>query len=175
MRSVRLLADFIGEGGKGMRKYGEQIGFLVVFIVLVNSIDWANQYMQDLISRTFGYMALGASVEILGLFIFGLFLGSLGFICELKKDGYWKMNKERLLVLGLPLLIVMVMGQSTYLGIMWPQMIQKLMFYILASSSIFKFIAIFSGYIIISLFTKESESIIGNQVNTENNQNNQCM
>jgi len=90
-----------------MRKYVEHIGFLVVFIVLVTSIDRANRYMRDLINETYNYAVLGASVEILGLFIFGLFLGSLGFLCELKKDGYWKMNKERLLVLGLPLFMVM--------------------------------------------------------------------
>ena len=144
-----------------MRKFVEYIGVLVIFIVLVNAIDWANRYMSFLMAMTFRYKALGVLVQIIGSFLFGLFLGSLDFIRELKKDGNWKVNKERLLVLGLPLFIILVMGNITLLRIKWPQIVEKFMRYILSSDyRIITYIAIFLGYIIISSFTKESESII---------------
>lgn len=144
-----------------MRKFVEYIGVLVIFIVLVNAIDWANRYMSFLMAMTFRYTALGVLVQIIGSFLFGLFLGSLDFIRELKKDGNWKVNKERLLVLGIPLFIILVMGNITFLRIKWPQIIEKFMRYILSSDyRIITYIAIFLGYIIISSFTKESKSII---------------
>lgn len=156
-----------------MRKFLEYIGVLVVFFVLVNSIDWANQYMIYLRSMTYSYTALGILVQIIGSFLFGLFLGSFDFIRKLKNDGNWKVNKGRLLALGLPLLIILVMGNITILGIRWPQMIYNSMIYILTSDSMIKYIAIFLGYIVISSFDKKSESIISkskSQVNTDNPQ-----
>jgi len=100
-----------------MRKFVEYIGVLVIFSVLVNAIDWANQYMSVLIARTYSQTALAILVQIMGSFLFGLFLGSLGFIRESKKDGNWKVNKEKLLVLGLPLFIILIMGNITLLSI----------------------------------------------------------
>jgi len=156
-----------------MRKFVEYIGVLVVFFVLVNSIEGTNRYMSVLMHRTFQYAALGSLVQIIGSFLFGLFLGSFDFIRKLKNDGNWKVNKGRLLALGLPLLIILVMGNITILGIRWPQMIYNLMIYILTSDSMIKYIAIFLGYIVISSFDKKSESIISkskSQVNTDNPQ-----
>jgi len=151
--------------GQGMRKFVEYIGVLVLFFVLVNSIDGTNRYMSVLMHRNFHYAALGSLVQIIGSFLFGLFLGSFDFIPKLKNDGNWKVNKGRLLALGLPLLIILVMGNITILGIRWPQMIYNLMIYILTSDSMIKYIAIFLGYIVISSFDKKSESIISIKVN----------
>lgn len=155
-----------------MKKFIEYIGVLVAFIVLVNFIDWANQYMNALIARTYSFLVLGLLVEIIGSFLFGLFLGSLNFIREFKKDGYWNVNKERLFALGLLLFVILVMSNITYMGVIWPQMIQKLLFYIFTSNMI-KYIAIFLGYTVISSFTKENETVIGkgiSQVNSDNPQ-----
>lgn len=155
-----------------MRKFIEYIVVLIVFFVLVSTIEWSNQYMKSLIRRTFDHAALGALVQVIGLFLFGLFLGSLNFVREFKKVGYWKVNRDRLLALGLPLMIILLMVYIPYLGITWPQMIQKLLFFIMTSSSLINFIAIFLGYIVISSFTKESGTVINekSQVNKDNPQ-----
>ena len=155
-----------------MKKYAEYILVLVVFIVLVISIDWANQYMRVLRAKTYSYVALSASVQIIGPFLLGLLIGSLDFIRQLQKDGYWKVNIIRLLVLGLPLFIILAMFNLTYLGVMWPQMLYKFfMLYILTSDGMIKYMAIFLGYIVISSFAKVSGSTFNkseSQVNADN-------
>ncbi|BAE86166.1 hypothetical protein AT727_17740 [Desulfitobacterium hafniense] len=140
-------------GGMALRKYIEYIGFLVIFIVLLIASNGLNQYMKALTDSTFNY-ALNIPVQIISSFIFGVFIGSLHFINEYKKVGSWKVNKERLLVLGLPLFITLVIVNSHYLGITWPQLIVSFSFFLLVVNGI-KYVAIFLGYVVISSFTKK--------------------
>jgi hypothetical protein len=150
------LGKVIGEGVRNMKKFLRYLGVFVLFAVLVNFISLSDRHMKSLMGRTFDYLALGVSVQIIGSFLFGLFLGSLNFILEFKKDGHWNVNKERLFALGLPLFIILAMVNLSYMGMMWPQTIQKLLFYILTRNMI-EYIAVFLGYIVISSLTKESE------------------
>ena len=139
-----------------MRKFIMYLGVLVIFVTLVIFIEWSNKYMNSLVARTYDHLALRALVQIIGCFLFGLFLGSLNFIHEFKKDGCWKISKERLLALGLPSFAIIVIIGSVYVGIVMPQIIQTILFYIMTMDMI-KYIAIFLGYIVVSSFTKESE------------------
>lgn len=136
------------------------LGVLVFFIILVLVIEWANQYMNALVINTFDYVGLRALVQITGYFLFGLFLGGLNFIQIFKEDGSWKINKERLLALGLPVFIILMLnGTAFFKGTMMPQIIQKMLFYIM-TMGLTKYIAIFLGYIVITSFTKEKRSVI---------------
>lgn len=137
-----------------MRKLFVYTGVFVVFNLLMIFINRAN----FMATRPFDYHNLGVLFIIIGSFLFGLFLGSLNFIGEWKKGGQWKVDKERLLVLGLPLFILVSLVYITYLGIRLPQMIHRLMFYIL-ENNMFEYISIFWGYITISSFTRKVKLI----------------
>lgn len=143
-----------GEEGVGMRKFGKYFGILVVFFILILSIEYSNQYAKSLAGVNFDY-TLSSFVYMIGWFLFGLFLGSLNLIREFKEDGSWKVNKERLLALGLPLFIILVLYSIAYLEIVMPQMVETLLFFIV-TKDIIKYIAAFLGYIAMSSLTKKS-------------------
>ncbi|HHY25231.1 MAG TPA: hypothetical protein GX523_00505 [Desulfitobacterium dehalogenans] len=158
-------------GGMALRKCIEYIGVLVIFIVLLIASNGLNQYMRALTDSTFNY-ALNIPVQVISSFIFGVFIGSLHFINEYKKVGSWKVNKERLLVLGLPLFITLVIVNSHYLGITWPQLIVSFSFFLLVGNGI-KYVAVFLGYVVISSFTKKyskSIAIVEEEIEAKENQ-----
>jgi hypothetical protein len=137
-----------------MRKFGKYFGILVVFFILILSIEYFNQYAKSLAGVNFDY-TLSSFVYMIGWFLFGLFLGSLNLIREFKEDGSWKVNKEGLLALGLPLFIILVLYSIAYLEIVMPQMVETLLFFIV-TKDIIKYIAAFLGYIAMSSLTKKS-------------------
>jgi len=143
-----------------MRSFIKYAGILVAFVALVLFIETMDQFMASLVEKTYDYVALRGLVRITGFFLFGLFLGSLNFILEYKIDGSWKMDKDRLLAMGLPLFIILIIFNTAYMGIEMPQVIQRLNFYLMTMDLI-KYIAIFLGYSISSSLSKESRVITG--------------
>lgn len=143
-----------------MRSFIKYAGILVTFVALVLFIETMDQFMASLVEKTYDYVALRGLVRITGFFLFGLFLGSLNFILEYKIDGSWKMDKDRLLAMGLPLFIILIIFNTAYMGIEMPQVIQRLNFYLMTMDLI-KYIAIFLGYSISSSFSKESRATTG--------------
>ena len=137
-----------------MRKPLIYVGFYLIFIFLTIFINKAN----FMATRPFDYLNLGFLFIIIGSFLFGVFLGSFNFIGDRKQNGQRKVDKERLLVLGLPLFILLLLVYITYLGMRLPQAIHRLMFYILANN-MFEYISIFLGYITISSFTRKEKLI----------------
>ena len=143
-----------------MRRLIKYAGIFIAFVALVLSIETTDQFMASLVEKTYDYVALRGLVRITGFFLFGLFLGSLNFILEYKIDGSWKMDKDRLLAMGLPLFIILIIFNTAYMGIEMPQVIQRLNFYLMTMDLI-KYIAIFLGYSISSSFSKESRATTG--------------
>lgn len=138
-----------------MRRFKKHVGILVTFVALILFIETMNQSMVFLVEKTYDYVALRGLVHIAGFFLFGLFLGSLNFILEFKLDGIWKIDKDRLLALSLPLFMILIIFNAAFMGIKMPQVIQRLNIYFMTTDLI-KYIAIFLGYSISSSFTKES-------------------
>jgi len=143
-----------------MRRLIKYAGIFIAFVALVLSIETTDQFMASLVEKTYDYVALRGLVRITGFFLFGLFLGSLNFILEYKIDGSWKMDKDRLLAMGLPLFIILIIFNTAYMGIEMPQVIQRLNFYLMTMELI-RYIAIFLGYSISSSFSKESRATTG--------------
>lgn len=138
-----------------MRKLFMYVGCFVVFMLLLifrNKADFVA-------TRPFDYFNLGILPILIGSFLFGAFLGSFNLIGEWKKGGRWKADPERLLVLGLPLLLLLSLVYLTYLGMRFPQAIHRLTFYILANN-MFEYISIFLGYIAVSSFTRKGKNEI---------------
>ncbi|HCP15147.1 MAG TPA: hypothetical protein DIT32_05170 [Peptococcaceae bacterium] len=143
-----------------MRRFIKYAGILIAFVALVLFVEKSNQFMTSLVEKTFDYVALRVWVRLAGLFLFGLFLGSVHVILEYKADGLWEIDKVRLLALSLPLFALLIIFNTAFMGIKMPQIIQRLLFYIMTMDLI-KYVAIFLGYSISSSFTKESIATTG--------------
>ena len=140
-----------------MKKFIQYFEILLVFFVLILAIEYFNQYAKSLAGETFDY-TLSSFVHVIGWLLFGLFLGSLNLISKFKKDGSWQVNKERLLGLGLPLFIILILYHIMYLEVWMPQVMVSMLFFIVTKGMI-KYIAAFLGYIAISSLTKKRNAL----------------
>lgn len=136
-----------------MRNYIKYFLVLFVFFVLIIFIENSHQYAKSAVRNLSDYV-LVYLVHITGWFFWGLFLGGINLIYEVKKIGTWKVNKEKLLILGIPLFLVLILHGIAYLEVAMPRPIEAFLFFIVPRSLV-KYIATFLGYIAISSFTKQ--------------------
>lgn len=136
-----------------MGKYIKYLVVLFIFFVLILAIEHFNNYVEDMALSTFEYLWVYV-VRITGWFVFGAFLGGLNLIYETSKEGTWKINKARLVVLGLPLFLLLLFYGLAHLNIVLPRPIEILI-YLVALKNLFKYLAILSGFTLTSSFVKE--------------------
>lgn len=136
-----------------MRSYIKSLVILFLFFALILLIEHSNQYARSLVRDSFDYV-LVYLVHITGWFFLGLFFGGINLTYEIKKEGTWKVNKEKLLVFGIPLFMILILHGIAYFKVTMPRPIEELLFFILPRS-IVKYIALFLGYIVTSLVTKQ--------------------
>lgn len=141
----------------GMRNYNKYLGILFIFFALIGFKEYSYQEAKSFCGATFEYQ-WAFLVQIIGWLFLGLFLGGLNFINEVKKEGNWKANKEKLLILGIPSFLVLLLHGIALFGVTLPQPIVLLLLYTLTTSLV-KYFAILLGYVAVSSFTKEKEYV----------------
>jgi len=140
-----------------MRDYIKYLVILLLFFVLIQVIENAYQETKSFFSGTFDYK-WPFIVQIIGWLFVGLFLGGLNFVNEVQKEGNWKVNKEKLLILGIPSFLVLLLHGIALFGVTLPQPVVMFLLYTLATNLV-KYFAILLGYVAVSSFTKQKEHV----------------
>ena len=136
------------------------MGILALFLVLAFTSDLTYQYMRVLVGRTFKHIGLEGFICSLTLFVFGLFLGTFHLTNEIKKPGSWRVDFEKIIVLGIPTFLMTTYANIIMIGVErhWSFNIPVLTRYLSGGGLIFQYTTIFLGFIITnSLIKKENK------------------
>ena len=129
-------------------------------LVLAFTSDIAVQYMRVLVGRTFKHLGLEGFIYSLSFFVFGLFLGSFHLTNQIKKPGSWRVDLEKILILGIPTFLMTTYANIIWIGAErhWTFNIPVLTRYLSIGRIPFQYITIFFGFIITaSLIKKENK------------------
>jgi hypothetical protein len=138
----------------------------LIYITIIIFIIVLKEYVQKLFSDAYYRYELGSIFfyvvisSFLGICI-GLFLGLEHLFSELGKEGTWKINLPKLIIVGLPSLYISianiwVFGGSKFLHNIIPYPLINLLRYGSGYVSLFQMIL---GYVIITSFFKYSDEI----------------
>ncbi len=137
-----------------MKRYVEYIGVLVLFYLLVTFLNWANDKMAEVVRTFYRYIEYSILVQIISFVLIGLFVGGFQFVREFRKAGKWQINKEKLIVIGLPLFLLLAMINLMYFGVSWPSPIGRLLLDIGSSRITVPGIGILLGFVAMTSFYK---------------------
>jgi len=115
-------------------------GYSFFGLNIINSISEHSAMLYDFFSQAY--------ISAIIFFILGVILGIPNLISEIKKEGKWKVNLPRLILIGIPSLFLS-------LQIIFTIILQRLIFFYV-SPSIFQIIF---GYILITSFYKEKNPL----------------
>lgn len=137
-----------------MKKYVKYIGVLVLFVLLLIFLNWANERMAEVVRTTYRYIEYSILAQIISTILIGFFIGGFYFAREFQKEGNWRINKEKLITIGLPLFLFVAMTYLVFLGVNWPLSIGSWLTRIASSKFAFMGIGAMLGYVAITSFYK---------------------
>ena len=117
---------------------------LMVAFLNYKIINYTNNYME----KTYNYNILIVISPIICVILFGVSIGLASFFKEINASGKWKKDINKLLIIGLPSLIISLLPLLVY--------IEVIPYYFAVNNMLFisKLFQILLGYTIISSFHK---------------------
>jgi len=139
-----------------MKKYLKLVAIAISLFVALCGIGYLFNIIQNFAKSTGDPIGV-YKLDGLILFLFGMALGFYSFYKERKKEGVWKVNIKRLIILGLPSLFV---GSFIFIYYVNVRVLLDLTDALapFLSNSLIQFIGmVFSGFVLMTSFYKKVE------------------
>lgn len=86
------------------KKWPYYLGYIIILITLFLLFLWYIQILKEYGAKNYDYPWQLLFLPLIGSITFGIFLGLENFIGEIKKEGAWRLEKAKLIIVGLPAL-----------------------------------------------------------------------
>jgi Na+/melibiose symporter-like transporter len=130
--------------------------YIILIFVLLSLKEFFNERLEFNYYRILNITYLLFIIFIINVFI-GLLLGLEHFIEQIKKDGAWRINFPKLILMGLPSLLFSLVY---LLGFIDNQIIQNIyLFFLSMGMNFFTVFQIILGFVVITSFHKNSRKI----------------
>ncbi|GMQ61253.1 hypothetical protein [Vallitalea maricola] len=123
------------------------INYIIILVIAFFNYKVIN-HTNNYIKKTYNYNILLVIFPIICLILFGISIGLISFFKEINTCGKWKKDTNKLIIIGLPSLIISLLPLLVYIGI--------IPYYFAVNNMLFisKLFQILLGYTIISSFHK---------------------
>ncbi|MBZ4645459.1 MAG: hypothetical protein PWR27_1405 [Petroclostridium sp.] len=130
----------------------KSIIYLLILLVYIYSTQWLLKYFHNIKGKTFIHFPYFYSSIIISI-LFGMIINIDYIVNEIKKQGKWKVNLEKLVLVGIPSLFLIFYETIYYL--MDFSFLPSFLKLILYSESFEIFTSILLGHILITSIYKE--------------------